>query len=50
MLSQKVDGEEQRVLYISHKLNTRESQYSTIEKEILAIKWVVLTLWYYLLG
>ncbi len=43
-------GEERPVLYISRKLSKRETMYSTIEKECLAIRWAVLTLRYYLLG
>ncbi|KAI5629618.1 hypothetical protein C0J50_12690, partial [Silurus asotus] len=50
MLSQVVEGEERPVLFISRKLSVRESRYSTIERECLAIKWAVLTLRYYLLG
>ncbi len=38
------------MLYISRKLSKRETMYSTIEKECLAIRWVVLTLRYYLPG
>ncbi len=38
------------MLYISQKLSKRETMYSTIEKECLAIRWAVLTLRYYLLG
>ncbi|KAI2644928.1 Retrovirus-related Pol polyprotein from transposon 17.6 [Labeo rohita] len=48
VLSQETDGEEQ--LNISRKLSKRETMYSTIEKECLAIRWAVLTLRYYLLG
>ncbi|XP_051556768.1 uncharacterized protein LOC127442632 [Myxocyprinus asiaticus] len=50
VLSQVVEGEERPVLYISRKLSLRETKYSTVEKECLAIKWAVLTLRYYLLG
>ncbi|XP_026093228.1 uncharacterized protein LOC113065891 [Carassius auratus] len=50
VLSQEVEGEERPVLYISRKLSKRETMYSTIEKECLAIRWAVLTLRYYLLG
>ncbi|XP_039513052.1 uncharacterized protein LOC120468602 [Pimephales promelas] len=49
VLSQEVGGE-RPVLYISRKLSKRETMYSTIEKECLAIRWAVLTLRYYLLG
>ncbi|XP_056585423.1 uncharacterized protein LOC130406867 [Triplophysa dalaica] len=50
VLSQEVGGEDRPVLYISRKLSQRETKYSTIEKECLAIRWAVLTLRYYLLG
>ncbi|XP_039532215.1 uncharacterized protein LOC120482205 [Pimephales promelas] len=50
VLAQEVEGEERPVLYISRKLSKRETMYSTIEKECLAIRWAVLTLRYYLLG
>ncbi|XP_051522044.1 uncharacterized protein LOC127422504 isoform X3 [Myxocyprinus asiaticus] len=50
ILSQVVEGEERPVLYISRKLSLRETKYSTVEKECLAIKWAVLTLCYCLLG
>ncbi len=50
VLTQEIEGEEQPVLYISRKLSKRETMYSTIEKECLAIRWAVLTLHYYLLG
>jgi len=46
VLSQVVGGEERPVLYLSCKLSKRETRYSTIEKECLA----VFTLRYYLLG
>nr|XP_033936295.1 uncharacterized protein K02A2.6-like [Pseudochaenichthys georgianus] len=38
------------VAYISRKLFPREVRYSTVEKEALAIKWVLDSLRYYLLG
>ena len=50
MLSQQVRGVDRPVLYISRKLSERETRYSTIEKECLAIRWAVDTLRYYLLG
>ncbi len=50
VLTQEIGGEERPVLYISQKLSKRETMYSTIEKECLAIRWAVLTLRYYLLG
>ncbi len=50
VLSQEIEGEERPVQYISRKLSKRETMYSTIEKECLAIRWAVLTLRYYLLG
>ena len=36
--------------YISRKLRPNDRNYSTVEKEALAIKWAVDKLWYYLLG
>ncbi len=50
VLTQEIGSEERPVLYISRKLSKRETMYSTIEKECLAIRWAVLTLRYYLLG
>ncbi|XP_035523495.1 uncharacterized protein LOC118332359 [Morone saxatilis] len=50
VLSQQVQGVDRPVLYISRKLSERESRYSTIEKECLAIRWAVEALRYYLLG
>lgn len=50
VLSQLQEGEEHPVVYISWKLLLREQRYSTVEKECLAINWVVVTLKYYLLG
>ncbi len=46
VLSQEIEGAERPVLYISHKLSKRETKYSTIEKECLAIRWAILTLRY----
>uniref|UniRef100_A0A669DR80 Reverse transcriptase/retrotransposon-derived protein RNase H-like domain-containing protein n=1 Tax=Oreochromis niloticus TaxID=8128 RepID=A0A669DR80_ORENI len=43
-------GEEYLVLYLSQKLVPRETNYSTVEKEALAIKWELMKLRYYLLG
>lgn len=36
--------------YISHKLYPRETRYSTVEKEALAVKWALDTSKYYLMG
>ena len=50
VLSQLRDAEEHPVTYISRKLLPNERNYSTVEKEALAIKWAVDKLRYYLLG
>lgn len=50
VLAQGKPGEEQPVLYLSRKLLPRETRYSTVEKEGLAIKWTLESLRYYLLG
>ena len=50
VLIQGDDGEERPLLYLSRKLEPRETRYSTIEKEGLAIKWALESLRYYLLG
>ena len=50
VLSQVRDTEEHPVTYISRKLLPNERNYSTVEKEALAIKWAVDKLRYYLLG
>lgn len=50
VLLQGDEGEERPVLYLSRKLEPRETRYSTIEKEGLAIKWALESLRYYLLG
>ncbi|XP_054875465.1 uncharacterized protein LOC129351003 [Amphiprion ocellaris] len=50
VLAQGPPGEERPVLYMSRKLLPRETRYSTVEKEGLAIKWALESLRYYLLG
>ncbi|KAM4549940.1 uncharacterized protein V3H82_019144 [Fundulus diaphanus] len=50
VLAQGDPGEERPVLYLSRKLLPRETRYSTVEKEGLAIKWALESLRYYLLG
>uniref|UniRef100_A0A3P9KG95 Gypsy retrotransposon integrase-like protein 1 n=1 Tax=Oryzias latipes TaxID=8090 RepID=A0A3P9KG95_ORYLA len=50
VLAQGDPGEERPVLYLSQKLQPRETRYSTVEKEGLAIKWALDSLRYYLLG
>lgn len=50
VLAQGEPGEEHPVLYLSRKLLPRETRYSTIEKECLAVKWALDSLRYYLLG
>ncbi len=37
-------------ILVYRKLSNRETRYSTIEKNYLAIRWAILTLRYYLLG
>ncbi len=45
------EGEHKRpIQFVSRKLFPRETRYSTIEKECLAIKWALDTLKYYLIG
>ncbi len=45
------EGEDKRpIQFVSRKLFPRETRYSTIEKECLAIKWALDTLKYYLIG
>lgn len=43
-------GQKHPILYLSRKLLPRETRYSTVEKEGLAIKWALESLRYYLLG
>ena len=50
VLSQVRAREEHPVTYISRKLLPNERNYSTVEKEALAIKWTLDKLRYYLLG
>ncbi|XDV39343.1 hypothetical protein PO909_008599 [Leuciscus waleckii] len=50
VLAQGSAGEERPVVYLSRKLLPRETRYSTVEKEGLAIKWSLDSLRYYLLG
>ena len=50
MLSQVRSREEHPITYISRKLRPNERNYSTVEKEALAIKWSLDKLRYYLLG
>ncbi|KAL4001114.1 caldesmon [Sarotherodon galilaeus] len=50
VLAQGEAGEEKPVLFLSKKLFDREKNYSTVEKEGLAIKWAIDSLKYYLLG
>lgn len=50
VMSQVVNGEEHPVIYLSRKLSPAERNYAIVEKEGLAIKWVLDSLRYYLLG
>ncbi len=50
VLVQGESGEERPVLYLSRKLLPRETRYSTVEKECLAINWALDSLRYNLLG
>ncbi|XP_068069442.1 uncharacterized protein isoform X2 [Danio rerio] len=50
VLLQGSPGERRPVVFISRKLFPRETRYSTIEKECLAVKWALDSLRYYLLG
>ncbi|PJE77625.1 hypothetical protein CI610_03448 [invertebrate metagenome] len=50
VLSQVIDDEEHPIAYISRKLLPREQNYSTVEKECLAIVWSVESFAYYISG
>lgn len=50
VLLQEEQGQLKPVVYISRKLLPREVNYSTVEKECLAVKWALDSLRYYLLG
>ena len=50
VLSKQVRGVDRPELYIGRKLSERETRYSTVERECLAIRWAVGALRYYLLG
>ncbi len=50
VLVQGTQGNEKPVVYLSRKLLPRETRYSAVEKECLAIKWALESLRYYLLG
>lgn len=50
VLIQEREGERRPVVFLSRKLLDRETRYSTVEKECLAVKWAVDSLRYYLLG
>uniref|UniRef100_A0A674CNJ5 Gypsy retrotransposon integrase-like protein 1 n=1 Tax=Salmo trutta TaxID=8032 RepID=A0A674CNJ5_SALTR len=50
VLSQEVEGVEHPILFLSRKLEPRETNYSVVEKEALAVKWALESLKYYLLG
>ena len=50
VLSQNIGDSEHPIAFISRKLLPREQNYSTIEKECLAIIWAVESLRYYLSG
>ncbi len=50
VLLQDVNGNRRPVAFLSRKLFPRETRYSTVEKECLAIKWATDSFRYYLLG
>lgn len=39
VLSQRRDGQQSPILFISRKLSPTKQKYSTVEKEALAVKW-----------
>lgn len=41
VLAQGDEGEERPIAFLSRKLLLRETRYSTVEKECLAIKWAL---------
>lgn len=49
-MSQVQNGREYPITFVSRKLLPHEKNYSTVEKECLAVKWAVGKLRYYLLG
>ncbi len=50
VLMQEENGGRHPVVYLSWKLFPRETRYSVVEKECLALKWALDSLKYYLLG
>lgn len=50
MLLQGEGSQQQPVAYLSRKLFPRETRYSAVELECLAVKWALESLKYYLLG
>lgn len=50
VLLQEEKGDWRPVVFLSRKLLDRETRYSTVEKECLAMKWAIDSLRYYLLG
>lgn len=50
VLSQINEGEEHPVIYVSRKLLPRETRYSIVEKECLAVVWAIQMLSVYLYG
>lgn len=48
VLSQVTSEGEKPMQYLNRQLMPAEQNYATIEKEALAVKWAIDTLWYYL--